>query len=96
MDSTNFHLGMHEVIVIDKGLDAANDIVYPNFSSLWYLCNVIHKIEASWIFQLNGDATFNVCRCTIVLYSFGVNSLWNVNNYVCWAIIPEAGVLKGT
>ena len=41
---------------------------------------------------------FNVCRCTVALYSFGVKSLGNVNNPVCWAIIPEtesADVLKG-
>ncbi len=27
MDSTDFHLGMHDVFVICKGLDAANDIL---------------------------------------------------------------------
>jgi hypothetical protein len=31
MDSTDFHLGMHYVFVIGKGVDAANDIVYLNF-----------------------------------------------------------------
>jgi hypothetical protein len=37
MDDTDFHLGMHDVFVIGKCIDAANDIVYLNFSSLWHL-----------------------------------------------------------
>ena len=98
MDDTDFHLGMHDVFVLGKCIDAANDIVYLNFSSLWHLCNVLRNMEAGWLLQLNGDATFNVCRRTVALYSFGVNSLGNVNNPICWAIIPEtesAEVLKG-
>ena len=98
MDDTDFHLGMHDVFVIGKCIDAENDIVYLNFSSLWHLCNMLRNMEAGWLCQLNGDATFNVCCCTVALYSFGVNSLGNVNNPVCWAIIPEtesADVLKG-
>ncbi len=33
-DRTNFHLRMHKVFIIGKGLDAANYIVYLSFSSL--------------------------------------------------------------
>ena len=98
MDDSDFHLGMYDVFVIGKCIDAENDIVYLNFSSLWHLCNMLRNLEAGWLLQLNGDATFNVCRRTVALYSFGVNSLGNVNNPVCWAIIPEtesADVLKG-
>jgi hypothetical protein len=51
------------------------------------------------MFQLNGDATFKVCRRRVALLCLGVNSLGNVNNTICWAIIPEAesaDVMKGT
>jgi hypothetical protein len=65
---------MYYVFVIGKGIDVAKDIVYLNFSSLWHLCNILRNMEAGWLFQLNGDAMFNVCRCTVALYSFGVNS----------------------
>ncbi len=98
MDGTDFHLGMHNVFVISKCIDSENDIVYLNFSSLWHLCNMLCNMEAGWLLQVNGDDMFNVCHCTIALYSFGVNSLGNVNNPVCWAFIPEnesADVLKG-
>ncbi len=89
---------MQDVFVIGKGLDAANDIMYLFFLSPWHICSAHRNIEAGWVFQLNGDAIFNVCRRTIALHSFGVNSLGNVNNPICWAIIPEpesANVLKG-
>jgi hypothetical protein len=59
---------------------------------------MLRNMEAGWLLQVNGDATFNVCLRTVALYSFGVNSLGNVNNPVCWAIIPEtesADVLNG-
>jgi hypothetical protein len=53
---------------------------------------MLRNMEAGWLLQLNGDATFNVCRHSIALYSFGMNSLGNVNNPVCWAIIPKTEV----
>ena len=91
LDSENeFHLGMFDVFVIGKDLNAAEDIVYLNFSTLWHLCNILRNIAAGWIFQLNGDVTFKVCRRTVSLLCLGVNSLGNVNNTICWAIIPEA------
>ncbi len=48
---------------------------------------------------MNGDATFKVCRRTVALLCLGVNSHGNVNNTICWAIIPEAEsavAIKGT
>jgi hypothetical protein len=98
MDDTDFHLGMHDVFVISKCIDAENDIAYLNFSSLWHLCNFLRNMETGWLLQVNGDASFNVCRSTVALYSFDVNSLGNVNIPVCWAIIPEtesADIIKG-
>ena len=86
----DFHLGMFDVFVIGKDLNAAKDIVYLNFSTLWHLCNILRNIAAGWIFQLNGDVTFKVCWRTVALLCLGVNSLGNVNNTICWAIIPEA------
>jgi hypothetical protein len=46
MDSTDFHPGIHDVFVIGKGIDTANDIVYLNFSSLWHICDVLRNLEA--------------------------------------------------
>ncbi len=71
MDDIDFHLGMNDVFVICKCIDAANDIVYLNISFLWHLCNFLRNMEAGWLLQVNGDATFNVCRRTVALYSFG-------------------------
>ncbi len=73
MDSTDFYLGIHNVFIICKGVDAVNDDVYLNVSSLWYICNVLRNMEAGWLLQLSSDATFNVCRHTVALYSFSVN-----------------------
>ena len=91
LDSGNdFHLGMFDVFVIGKDLNATEDIVYLNVSTMWHLCNILRNIAAGWIFQLNGDVTFKVCRRTVALLGLGVNSLGNVSNSICWAIIPEA------
>ena len=97
--AADFHLDMYDVFVIGKDINAREDIVYLNFSTLWHLCNILRNIAAGWVFQLNGDATFKVCRRTVALLCLGVNSLGNVNNTICWAIIPEAEsaeVMKGT
>ncbi len=37
IDDFDYHLGMYDVFVIGKCIDAQNDIVYLNFSSLWHL-----------------------------------------------------------
>jgi hypothetical protein len=57
MNATEYHLGMYDVFVIGKCIDAENDIVYLHFSSLWHLCNFLCNMEAGWLCQLNRDAT---------------------------------------
>jgi hypothetical protein len=79
--------------------DDNHDIVYLNFSSLWHLLNVLRNIAAGWLLQVNGDASCKKCRNTVALFSIGMNSLGNVNNPVCFAIIPEtesAEICAGT
>jgi hypothetical protein len=51
MDDTDFHLGMHDIFVISKCVDAANDIVYLNFSSLWHLCNFLRNMRQVGCFR---------------------------------------------
>ncbi len=48
------------------------------------------------VFQLNGDATFKVCRCTVALLAplcLGVNSHGNVNNTIFLAIVLKQEAL---
>ncbi len=45
MDSTDFHLGIHNVYVIGKGIAAANDTVYLNFFIAVHICNVLLNLE---------------------------------------------------
>ena len=58
---------MYDVFVIGKDINAREDIVYFNFSTMWHLCNILLNIAARWVFQLNGDATFKVFRHTVAL-----------------------------
>ena len=92
-------MDMFDVFVIGKDINAKDDIVYINFSTLWHLCNILRNIKAGWVFQLNGDVSYKHCRRTVALLCLGVSSLGNVTNPICWAIIPEAEsaeVMTGT
>ena len=43
---SDFHLEMYDAFVIGKDINAAEDIVYLNSSSLWHLCNILRNIAA--------------------------------------------------
>lgn len=44
---------------------------------------------AGWGFQLNGDVTGKLCRKSIDLVEFGVNSIPKQNNVLCLGVIPK-------
>ena len=44
--------------------------------------------------QVNGDGTYKVCRRGVAVYVIGVNSVPQVNNPVCFAVIPEVETKK--
>ena len=70
-----YHFQLFEAFVIGRDINAKDDIVYLNFSSIWHLLNVLRNIAAGWLLQLNGDASYKKCRNTVALFSIGVNSL---------------------
>ncbi len=80
-EKLDFHFDLFEPFVIGRDLNAKDDIVYLNFSSIWHLLNFIRNLTAGWLLQLNGDATYNVGA----LYCIGVNSIPHINNQVCFA-----------
>ncbi len=84
-----YHFELFEAFVISRDINAKDDIVYLNLSSIGHILNVLRNIAAGWLLQLNGDASYKKCRNTVALYSIGVNSLGHVNNPVCFAITPE-------
>ena len=86
---SHFHFNLFEPFVISKSLKAKDDIVYLNFSSIWHLCNFLRNLGAGWLLQINGDATYKVCRRGVAIYVIGVNSIPHVSNPVCFAVIPE-------
>jgi hypothetical protein len=86
---SDYHFNLFDVVVVGKNLSPEDDIVYMNMSSLWFLLNFLRNIEAGWLTQLNGDVTFKVNRRGVASLGLGVNSIGNVNNPICWAIIPE-------
>ena len=98
-EQSGFHFDLFQPFVIGRNLDPDADIVYLSFSSIWHLSNFFRTIGTGWLFQVNGDATYKVCRRGVALYSLGVNSVPHINNPVCWAIIPEIEskeVIQGT
>ncbi len=40
---------MFDVFVVGKSINAKDDIVYINFSTLWHLCNILRYIAAGWV-----------------------------------------------
>jgi len=87
---SDFHFNLFEPFVIGRDLNPKDDIVYITFASIWHLLNFLRNIAAGWLFQVNVDATYKVCRRSVALLGMGVNSVGHVNNPVCWSIIPES------
>jgi hypothetical protein len=84
-NNSHFHFNLFETFVIgwDFKLNPKDYIVYITFSKIWHLLNFLRNIGASWLLQVNGDATFAMLR-------LGVNSIGHVNNPVCWVINPQS------
>jgi hypothetical protein len=85
-----FHFKLYDFLVLGSEIVAARDIVRITFSSMWMLLNALRAIIAGWGFQLNGDVTGKVCRVSIDVLEFGVNSIPKRNNVLCLAIIPKS------
>ena len=66
------------------------DILRITLSSPWMLSNALRAIIAGWGFQLNGDVTGKLCRASVDLLQFGVNSIPHKNHVLCFAVIPRA------
>ncbi len=72
---------------------------FPASGIYLILLNIFRNIDAGWLLQLNGDASYKICRNTVALFFIGVKSLGHVKNPVCFAIIPEiesAEICAGT
>ena len=101
-EDANFHFNLIETFVSGwdfNSKDDNHDIVYLNFSTIWHLCNFLHNLAAGWLMQIKGDATYKVCLCRVAIYSISVNSIPQVNNLVCFAVIPlseSKQVIQGT
>ncbi len=74
-ENSDFHFDLFEPFVIGRDLNAKDDIVYLKFSSIWHLLNFLRNLAAGWLLQLNGDATYKVCRRGVAIYCIGVNSI---------------------
>ncbi len=61
-----------------------------NMTLPWFLCNVVQVSKCLWLFQLNGDATFNFCSRVVDMISLGVNYLGAQNHTLCWSLIPKS------
>ncbi len=51
--------------------------------------NSFLDIVAGWGFQLNGDVTGELCRKSIDLVEFNINSIPKHNNVLCLGVIPK-------
>jgi hypothetical protein len=65
------------------------DLVLPNFSSAWMLANSLRALATGLGFQLIPDITGNLCRSSVDLVEFGVNSIPCQNNVLCLSLIPK-------
>jgi hypothetical protein len=60
-----------------------------NSSSSWNLANSLRAIAAGWGFQLNTDATGNICQQRVDLIEFGVISIMYQNYVLCLSLVPK-------
>ena len=64
-------------------------MIQINFASTWFLLNAVRAIETGWTNQLNGDATFGLCRANTDMIALGFCSFGGSNNPVCFSYIPH-------
>ncbi len=88
----DYHLDMFETVVIGRDLQAEWNIVHLNMTSLWFLYNVLQAMEYGWIFQLNGDATFNFCRRVVDMISCAPRLPRAHNHALCWSHCKINGI----
>jgi hypothetical protein len=84
-----YHFDLFQFLVLGHEFSPQRDIVRITLSSPWMLLNALRAIIAGWGFQLNGDVTGKVCRVSVDLLQFGVNSIPHKNHVLCLAIIPS-------
>ena len=85
-----FHISQFDTVVLGSETSPEFDIFRMTLSSPWMLANALRAISAGWVFQLNADVTGKVCRASVDLLAFGVNSIPCQNNVLCIALIPQA------
>jgi hypothetical protein len=85
----SYHLRLFYFVVIGSEVIAKRDMVRINFSSPWMPGNSLRAIAASWGLQLNATATGNVCRQSVDLVEFGVNSIPCQNTVLCVSLVQK-------
>ena len=85
----SYHFDLFQFLVLGHEFSPQRDIVRITLSSPWMLLNALRAIIAGWGFQLNGDVTGKLCRTSVDLLQFGVNSIPHKNHVLCLAIIPS-------
>jgi hypothetical protein len=70
-----------------REISRKRQIIHFNFSSPWFLFNVVQAIKLRWVLQLNVDTTFSFyldmiapCYCSIMMDG--------AKNSACWSCIP--------
>jgi hypothetical protein len=91
-----YHLSQFERVVLGSQISPEVDVVRMTLSSPWMLSNALRAIQAGWGFQLNADVTGKICRASLDLLEFGVNSIPCQNNILCLAFIPQATESEAT
>ncbi len=61
----DFHLNLFDVVIIGKGLNPADDIMYMNMSSLWNLLSWLRSVEAGWFAQLINESSLATLRSSL-------------------------------
>ena len=80
---------MFENLVMGADIQPARMLVTLNVSNSWSLLYALRAIIAGWIFQINTDVTFGVCRHAVDLLSMGINSMQHRNYSACYCIIQS-------
>ncbi len=88
-DPDVYHIGPHDFCVISHYNEAAFNVLRMSISSLWMLTHAFRAIKAGWGFQLNADVTGKLCRKSVDLLAFSVDSIPKRNNTLCLCIIPS-------
>ena len=75
------HIKMCTPYFLGHQVDGSEDMLFTVVASVWQLLAIGRQMNSGWPIVLHCDASFNVCRADISLYTIGLNLMGGPLNH---------------